>query len=262
MSRGSPLVETLSSKFIPHKLPLKKLKWGVFKAELKEARRVVEHFNDSLKKFPHPEKQLVFLIEQEAKNSVGNRSKGEVSRCLQTLYFLVRKKPPLTLNLLRRLHKLMSKKSPDAGRFRTRQNWIGYEGAPMEEAKFFPPKPAVVSIYMKNLQAYLNHKEKDPLVQLAIYFAQLLTIHPFMDGNGRVARLCIPLFLYHKGLIKEPLFFWSGYAKKSHRQYYNRLFDLSGVDDWEGWILFFLKGVTLEGKRAIKKMRSKNSCPA
>jgi cell filamentation protein, protein adenylyltransferase len=262
MNRGSPLAETLSSKFIPESLPLKKLKWSVFRPQLKKAHQVIDRFNRLLKKFPNPVKQLQPLMEQEAKNSVGDRGGTKILRYLQTLRFIIQKKPPLTLNLLRILHKRINKSGPDVGRFRTRQNWIGYEGAPIEEAKFFPPKASLVPIYMKNLQSYLDYKEKDPLIQLAIYVAQLLTIHPFMDGNGRVARLCIPLFLYHKGLTDYPLFFWSGFSRKYHTQYYNQLFALSGKDDWEGWILFFLKGVIAQGEKACKKMRSEKSRPS
>jgi Fic family protein len=141
----------------------------------------------------------------------------------------------------------------DRGRFRNRQNWIGPEGGSIEEGRYFPPKASQVSGYMKNLQAYLNHPEKDKLVQWAVYFAQFLAIHPFMDGNGRVVRVLTPVFLSQKKLLSYPLFYISGYFKRHYGAYYDKLFDISNKDDWKGWIEFFLKGIIEEGERNCKK---------
>ena len=106
---------------------------------------------------------------------------------------------------------------------------------------------------MRKLNAYVNKKEKDPLVQLAIYFAQLLIIHPFMDGNGRLARSLVPIFLYKKGLISTPRFYLSAYFKRHRLEYFKRLYMISKKKDWEGWIRFFLQGIIEEGELMIRQ---------
>ena len=131
----------------------------------------------------------------------------------------------------------------EVGRLRKRQNWIGAEGCPIEEAYFFPPKFQLLPKYLKNWTLYSRRKELDPLLQLAILFAQFLIIHPFMDGNGRVARIYIPLFLLRKHLISQPFFFLSDYFESKRARYNQKLFSISEENDWEGWILYFLEGV-------------------
>ncbi|MGE5195928.1 MAG: Fic family protein, partial [Anaerolineae bacterium] len=110
--------------------------------------------------------------------------------------------------------------------------------------------------YLDNLKKYLHYKEKDPLVQLAIFFAQLLIIHPFMDGNGRVARALIPFFLYKKNIVSTPLFYLSAYFKRYRLQYFEKLFSISSKNEWEEWIRFFLKGVIHEGEESIQKAKA------
>ena len=107
------------------------------------------------------------------------------------------------------MHRILKKEQN--GKFRKRQNWIGPKGCTQKEAYFLPPLYTKVPQAMKELQLYGNKQEKDPLVQLAIYFAQLLIIHPFMDANGRLARCVIPLFLYKKKIIPAPRFYLSAY---------------------------------------------------
>lgn len=109
---------------------------------------------------------------------------------------------------------------------------------------------------MDNLIKYAHQREKDPLVQLAIFFAQLLIIHPFMDGNGRVARICIPLFLYKKKLIAAPIFYMSPYFKRHRLSYFTKLYEISDEDKWEEWIEFFLKGIVEQGKKNIRTAKA------
>lgn len=142
----------------------------------------------------------------------------------------------------------------ESGCVRTHQNWIGPTGCRMEEAFCYPPAHRYVLPYLKKLERYAESKDGDPLVQTAIAFAQFLVIHPFMDGNGRVARLLIPLLLYKKGLTSKPLFYMSAYFQKHRKEYFDRLLALSKEHDWEGWVVFFLKGVIDQGKLLCKKI--------
>lgn len=163
-------------------------------------------------------------------------------------------KKPLTISLICKLHAKILRDSKEAGAFRKRQNWIGPEGCSKEEGYFFPPKFHLVPKLMANLKHYINSKEKDPLIQLAIFFAQLLVIHPFMDGNGRLARALVPIILCQKGLIRQPLFNMNAYFKKHRLKYFEKLFLISEKDDWEGWIRFFLEGIIEEGKKMSSKL--------
>ena len=163
------------------------------------------------------------------------------------------KKAPISLNLIKKMHTVMrgrsNRPSPHLGKFRSLQNWIGPEGGKIEEAYFFPPKPTHVAAFMENLMHYLRETKQDKLIQLALFFAQLLIIHPFMDGNGRVARLLIPLFLYKKKILSQPLFFMSGYFMTHRVRYFQKLYDISAEKDWEGWIRFFLIGIIEQGEQ-------------
>ncbi len=271
-------ISSFKSPVIPEKLPLKKLNLKRLKPGLKKAYRKLTEFSAILKNIPNPQKTLTLLTVEEAINSVGlcrnkkmlaqlfcpelypKKSKEiqSILQCREALKDALKK--PLNTSFLLQLHRRVKKgfvtQKADLGRFRNRQNWIGPEGGSIEEGRFFPPKASQVPAYMKNLQDYLFSEEQDPLVQLAIYFAQLLIIHPFMDGNGRVGRIFLSMFLYQKQLTSHPLFYWSGYCKRHHKKYFDRLFNISAKRDWEGWILFFLKGIVEEGERNCKKAKA------
>jgi Fic family protein len=200
-------------------LPLKELKWDLFQDLLWKAHGVLGRWDQILRESSHHRK----------------------------------KKQPLTLALFCNLHrKILSetKSTKEAGKFRTQQNWIGPEGCSREEGYFFPPPFKLVPKYMQNLKHYINSKEKDPLVQLAIFFAQLLIIHPFMDGNGRLARRLIPIILHKKEVLSRPLFEMEGYFKKNRGKYFEKLFQISTNNDWEGWICFFLEGIIEQGEKS------------
>lgn len=163
----------------------------------------------------------------------------------------------LSSKLLCAMHYILKK--DHNGQFRKIQNWIGAKNCAKKDAHFLPPPPEMVREAMRKLNAYGNKKEKDPLVQLAIYFAQLLIIHPFMDGNGRLARSLVPIFLYKKGLISTPRFYLSAYFKRHRLEYFKRLYMISKKKDWEGWIRFFLQGIIEEGELMIRQSLKKKS---
>ncbi len=169
-------------------------------------------------------------------------------------------KKPINLNLLKKIHfgLLDSVRGKDKarGEFRPVQNWIGSFGSPIEKATYVPPPPEAVFPAMSNLESYVHFEEKDRLVQLAIIHAQFEMIHPFIDGNGRVGRILIPLFLVEKQLLKNPVFYISSYFDENQESYYDRLNSVSKHGDWNGWISFFLTAVEEQSKSNTSVVQS------
>jgi len=154
---------------------------------------------------------------------------------------------PLSLRLIREIHeKLMNNarggnKMP--GEFRNSQNWIG--GTRPGNARFVPPPPEDLMECLGDFEKFLHDdKVKLPaLIKAAVAHVQFETIHPFLDGNGRLGRLLITFILYLEGVLKEPLLYLSLYFKANRETYYNHLQDVRETGDWEAWITFFLTGV-------------------
>ena len=165
----------------------------------------------------------------------------------------------LSLYLIRQMHaKLMDSvrgQDKDPGRFRTTQNWIGPAGCPMDEATFVPPSPLRLQDHLEAFERYLHSSEGDPLLQVAVVHAQFELIHPFKDGNGRVGRLLIPLFLFQKQALASPMFYLSEYLEAHRSEYYQRLRNISQDGDWTGWITFFLRAITLQAKANTERVR-------
>lgn len=157
------------------------------------------------------------------------------------------KKRPLCLNLLKELHAILlnSVRGRDkaAGRFRRVQNSIGPAGCLIERATFVPPVWERVEADMDQWEKYLYFEEKDRLVQLAVAKAQFELIHPFLDGNGRIGRMLVPLFLFEKEILSSTMFYLSEYFEGYRDIYYERLQAISLQDDWNSWIRFFLTAV-------------------
>jgi Fic family protein len=176
---------------------------------------------------------------------------------------------PLCLRLIREIHgKLLTgvrgaERMP--GEFRHTQNWIGPQGSALRDAEFVPPPPAEMHAALDNLEHFLHQRRSLPaLVHCAIAHAQFETIHPFLDGNGRVGRLLITLLLCERRILAKPLLYLSYYFKAHRAQYYDRLMAIRHDGDWEGWIRFFLQGVyevsqaATETARDILQLREDN----
>jgi len=167
---------------------------------------------------------------------------------------------PLCLNLIKELHAILLDsargRNRAPGEFRRIQNFIGPPGCSMETATFVPPSADRVGPGMDNLEKYLHAEEKDRLVQLAIAKAQFELIHPFLDGNGRIGRILIPVFLFEKGLLSSPMFYLSSYLEEHRDEYYERLRAISRQNDWNGWIRFFLTAVRDQAGINAEKTRS------
>ena len=170
---------------------------------------------------------------------------------------------PLSLRLIREIHEILMTGvrggTPDKtpGRFRTSQNWIGGYGFNLDAATFVPPPPDRLMEVLGDWEIFLNQRntELPLLIQCAMMHYQFETIHPFLDGNGRVGRLLISLFLHERKALPYPLLYLSSYFERHQDEYYDRLLAVSQKGQWEQWIAFFLKGVVTQGERAIESAR-------
>jgi Fic family protein len=161
-------------------------------------------------------------------------------------------KLPLSLRLIRNLHQRLMKgvrgQERHPGDFRTYQNFIG---APTgADATYVPPPVPQMRELLDDLDRFLNEEALRPLVQAAIVHYQFEAIHPFGDGNGRVGRLLIPLFLRDRGLLPQPLLYLSAYFERSRSDYYELLLRVSTHGDWDAWIRYFLIGVSTQAQEA------------
>ncbi len=155
---------------------------------------------------------------------------------------------PMSLRLLREIHGVLmqqvrgGKPNLTPGEFRTMQNWIG--GSNPSNARFVPPPPDVTTELLNAFETYL-HEDDDlpPLVRCALIHYQFETIHPFNDGNGRIGRLLIALYLVWQGVLEEPMLYLSAYLKAHQQEYYDRLTQVRTSGNFEAWIRFFLEGV-------------------
>jgi Fic family protein len=154
---------------------------------------------------------------------------------------------PLSLRLIREIHAELLRDVRGAdrrpGEFRTTQNWIGAGGTRLTEASFVPPAPADLPAALDDFERFLHDDSLPALVQCGLAHAQFETIHPFLDGNGRVGRLLITFLLVHRSVLHRPLLYLSLYLKRHRAEYYDRLTAIREDGDWEGWLAFFLRGV-------------------
>ena len=170
---------------------------------------------------------------------------------------------PISVRLLCDAHRLLLDGARGAGKqpgeLRRSQNWIG--GARPGRATFVPPPPDRVPGLLADLERFIHDPEPalPPLVRVALVHVQFETIHPFLDGNGRIGRLLIAALLEQWGLLPEPLVYLSGYLKQHQAEYYRRLSAVRTEGDWEGWVGFFLDGVesaATDAERGIVAMAS------
>jgi Fic family protein len=154
---------------------------------------------------------------------------------------------PLSLRLIREIHERLMRgvrgQERQPGEFRNTQNWIGGSGSTLATATFVPPPPLVMRDALANLEQFLHEPALPCLVHAALAHAQFETIHPFLDGNGRVGRLLITFLLCHGGVLSRPLLYLSHYFKRRRQEYYDRLQAVRVDGRWEEWLLFFLRGV-------------------
>ena len=267
-------------------LPREGLNWRVLVPAIGRATRALAHYDGILLGVPDPAVLLAPLTTQEA--VLSSKIEGTQATLGDVLRFEAGEPPEsaerrediheilnyrkalheaertlrkrrFNLALLKRLHAVLLKsvrgvdKAP--GEFRRTQVWVGVPGTPIEAARFVPPEPARVPRLLSNLESYWRSAELDPLVQLAVIHAQFEIIHPFRDGNGRIGRMLVPVFLYEKRLLARPMFYLSQYFDSHRAEYIARLRDLNGQRSWNAWVAFFLQALAAQAEANATKAR-------
>ena len=162
---------------------------------------------------------------------------------------------PLSLRLVRELHeRLMAGargKHATPGAFRRSQNWIGAPGCTLTNAAYVPPPPTALMECLSAWEIFLHDRSLPPLVQAALLHSQFEAIHPFLDGNGRVGRLLITLFLIERSVLPTPLLYLSAFFEATRRDYYERLHGVTERGAWAEWLHYFLNGVARQSEDAL-----------
>ena len=187
-----------------------------------------------------------------------NRDVSDVVNYIRATEFALErlKTLPLCNRLIKETHAVLlesvrgQEKNP--GEFRYSQNWIGGQGSTLKNARYIPPNPEDMLTAMSDLEKYINSDDTlDPLIQAALIHYQFETTHPFLDGNGRVGRLLIMLFLMEKGILSTPALYISYYLKMNRIEYYDRMTQVRRTGDYEQWISFFLQAFADSAEDAI-----------
>lgn len=273
--------------FVPQSLPLKSVYWEPLIPLIGRANRALAYYDGVLYGVTNPEVLLSPLTTQEA--VLSSKIEGTQATLGEVLRFEAGEEPaeaargldiqeiinyrkamhiaeeelktrPFSLNLLKDLHSCLLEgvrgRNKARGRFRTTQNWIGRPGSPIEDADYVPPSPGSLMVLLSNWEKYYHTDRPDPLVQLSIIHAQFEIIHPFLDGNGRIGRMLVPLFLFEKKLLSRPMFHISSYLEENREIYIDRLRTLSQRPaDWNGWIEFFLTALHEQARLNAEKAR-------
>jgi len=167
---------------------------------------------------------------------------------------------PLSQRVIREAHRVLlsgvrgESKSP--GDYRRVPNWIGAPGCSREEARFVPIDAAKLPDAMSAWERFIHADEPDHLIQLALLHAEFEALHPFLDGNGRLGRMFVPLFLWRRDLIAKPVFYISAYFEARRDAYYEHLLAVSRDGDWTGWCAFFLEAVRVQAEDNLVKARA------
>lgn len=179
-----------------------------------------------------------------------NQNVADVVNYIKATEFALERREslPLCNRLMKEIHAVLmsgvrgQEKSP--GEFRSSQNWIGTAGSTIKNARYIPPHPDDMVKAMSDLEKYMNSDDAlDVLIQAALIHYQFETIHPFLDGNGRIGRLLITLFLMEKKALHTPALYVSYYLKKNRIEYYDRMSEVRNKDNYEQWIKFFLRAI-------------------
>jgi Fic family protein len=236
--------------YVAEQLPLSGIDWAALVPLIGQANRALARYDGILHGVPNPAVLLSPLTTQEA--VLSSRMEGTQATLGEVLKFEAGAEPveeskrqdiqeiinyrkalhtaeeelkrrPFNLNLLLQLHTI-------------------------EKARFVPPAPMFLPGNLDNWEKYYHGEDRDPLVQLAIVHAQFEIIHPFLDGNGRLGRILVPLFLHEKQLLSRPMFYISSYLEANRDQYIDKLRDLGQPKSWDRWIEFFLRAVIEQAK--------------
>ncbi len=167
---------------------------------------------------------------------------------------------PICIRLINSLHATLLSgvrgEQERPGEIRTEQVWIGKPGTPLKEAEFVPPPPSDVPDALGDWERFANEEFRmPPLVQCALLHYQFEAIHPYRDGNGRIGRLLIILFLYARKILPVPLLYLSAYFERDRQRYYDELLSVSVTGDWDAWLHYFLNGVIQQSNDSLRRAR-------
>jgi len=271
---------------VPKKLPRSGLAWERLIPGIGAANRALAHYDGVLHAVPNPEILLSPLTTQEAVLSSqieGTQSSlqdllaaeaklsgtesapsdvgevinyvGAMRQGLQRLAEL-----PVSVRLIKEIHERLLRGERggrlESGELRRSQNWIGPGGAHLSEATFVPPPPDVVPEALGAMERFLHQDDQVPLlIKIGLVHAQFETIHPFLDGNGRVGRLLITFLLTERGVLHQPVLYLSHFFKAHRQEYYEQLQAVRDQGAWEEWLAFFLRGVTVVSREAAETAR-------
>jgi Fic family protein len=266
---------------VPHDLPiLTNSDWLALIPTIGHANRSLAEYNGMLRRLPNSSILLAPLRLQEA--VLSSRIEGTLATMSEVLQFEAGEPPeqesrrqdieeilnyrtaldaamkalqqrPFNLNLLRDLHKILlssvrgHNKAP--GQFRKQQNYIGSRVGGIEQIRFTPPDWTKLSHSLDNWEKYY-HSDDDPLVRLALIHAQFEHLHPFLDGNGRIGRILIPIFLCEKSLLSQPTFYMSEFLELNRNEYIDKLNALGKTQrSWREWTAFFLNAIAAQAAK-------------
>ena len=177
-----------------------------------------------------------------------NQNVSDVVNYIRATEFAIKRlnSLPLCNRLIKETHAVLMEgvrgQEKNPGEFRYSQNWIGGQGSTIKNARYIPPNPEDMQAAMSDLEKYMNGESNtDPLIQASLIHYQFETIHPFLDGNGRVGRLLITLFLMEKSVLSTPALYISYYLKMNRIEYYDRMTEVRRTGDYEQWVTFFLQ---------------------
>lgn len=268
--------------FIPDKLP-PSLEWGELVSLIGNGNAALARFDGMLQSMVNPEillspitlreavlssriegtqASLAEVLQHEAGEEFSEQKRQDIReiinyrRALFAAEEMLRKKP-LSLNVIKELHSILLEGTRGhhsaRGEFRRIQNWIGAPGSTIETATYVPPDVPHMKEALDLWEKYIHTDEKDPLVHLALVHAQFEIIHPFLDGNGRIGRMLIPLFLTEKAVLSKPVFYLSSYLESHREDYYSFLNRVTSRNDWQGWVVFFLRAVVEQAHENTEK---------
>jgi len=254
-------------------------------ALLSQADRALGRLDGSIQTLPHPDLFVFMYVRKEAVLSSqieGTQSSlqdvlaaearilspdtpkdvDEVVNYVRAINYGIQRLPdlPICVRLIREIHAELLKGVRGShltpGELRNSQNWIGPAGCMLNEATFVPPPPHEVGQHLSDLEKFLHDPSPLPaLIRIGLAHAQFETIHPFLDGNGRIGRLLITLLLCEQGILLKPVLYLSYYFKRHRQEYYDQLQAIREQGAWENWLLFFLRGVVEVSKQATDTAR-------
>jgi len=208
---------------------------------------------------------LLDVLKHEAKvqTAVPTDDTKEVLNYINAMNFGLAKLEnlPVSLHLIREIHEILMKDVRggihNPGEYRNSQNWVGPPGSTLSTATYIPPPVHEMNQALHSLEKYLHDRADIPiLIKVGLAHAQFESIHPFLDGNGRMGRLLITFLLCEKGVLKRPLLYLSNYFMRTRNEYYDHLQAIRARGDWEEWLQYFLKGVSDVARDATTTARS------